>query len=162
MDKSLRTAIYNTVVQCRRLLERDLARQLEGACGVHADGAFEPLESLTHLDAVGRADREAIEAAVRHDQVAGMDRRAVVEREIERQQRIVAKVAEFRDRLDRVALLNIPPDPNDGVVISIAPLWELVPWKEAQRTWEKLIAGEYPWSAMAQQMRERGLVKPKA
>ena len=81
------------------------------------------------------------------------------EREIERQQKLVAEVTEFRDRLDRIALLNLPPDLNDGVVISISPLWELVPWKEAQRTWEKIIAGEYPWSTMAQQMRERGLVK---
>ncbi len=80
MDKSQRTLIYNTVVQCRRLLEKDLALQLEGAYGVHADGAFEPLESLTHLDAVGRADREAIAAAVRHDETTGMDHREAVER----------------------------------------------------------------------------------
>ena len=66
------------------------------------------------------------------------------EREIERQQRLVAEVIEFRDRLDRLALLNLPPDLNDGVIISIAPLWELAPWREAQRTWEKLIAGKCP------------------
>jgi len=81
------------------------------------------------------------------------------ERESERQQRLVAEVTEFRDRLDRVALSKLPPDLNDGVVISIAPLWELVPWKEAQRTWERLIAGEYPWSTMAQQVQKQGLVK---
>lgn len=81
------------------------------------------------------------------------------EREIEHQQKLVAEVTDFRKRLDAVALLNLPPDQNDGVVISIAPLWELVPWKEAQKTWEKLLAGEYAWSTMAKQMRERGLVK---
>ncbi len=84
------------------------------------------------------------------------------EREIERQQKVVAEVTDFRNRLDRIALLNLPPDLNDGVVIGIAPLWELVPWKEAQKTWEKLVRGEYGWSTMAQQMRERGLIKPKA
>jgi hypothetical protein len=81
------------------------------------------------------------------------------EGEIEQQQKLVAEVTDFRKRLDAVALLNLPPDLNDGVVISIAPLWELVPWKETQKTWEKLVAGEYPWSTMAKQMRERGLVK---
>ena len=81
------------------------------------------------------------------------------EREIERQGRLVAEVIEFRDRLDGIALLNLPPDLNDGVVIGIAPLWELVSWKEAGRTWEKLVAGEYTWSTMSRQMRERGLVK---
>jgi hypothetical protein len=81
------------------------------------------------------------------------------EREIERQQKLVAEVIEFRDRLDRVALLRLPPDLNDGVTISIAPLWELVPWREAQKMWNKLVDGEYGWSTMSQQMRERGLVR---
>jgi hypothetical protein len=81
------------------------------------------------------------------------------EAEIERQEKLVAEVADFRKLLDAVALLNLPPDLNDGVVIGIAPLWELVPWKEAQKTWDKLVAGEYAWSTMAQQMRKRGLVR---
>ncbi|MCP4549294.1 MAG: hypothetical protein GY835_22810 [bacterium] len=81
------------------------------------------------------------------------------EREIERQQRIADEVTAFGKTLDRVALLNLPPDLNDGVVIGIAPLYELVPWKEAQRTWEKLVAGEYEWSTMAQRMREKGIVR---
>jgi len=81
------------------------------------------------------------------------------EREVERQQELVAEVTEFRDTLDRIALLNLPPDPDDGVLIGIAPLWELVPWKEAQRTWEWLVAGEYAWSRMAHRMRKRGLVR---
>ena len=95
-----------------------------------------------------RAGLDALSGAARHRR----------EREIERQSNLVAEVTEFRNRLDTVALLKLPPDLNDGVVIGIAPLWELVPWKEAQWTWEKLIAGEYPWSTMAQRMRERGLV----
>ncbi len=82
------------------------------------------------------------------------------EGEIEQQQKLVAEVTNFRTRLDAVALLNMPPDLDDGVVISIAPLWDLVPWKVAQTTWEKLVAGEYAWSTMAKQMQERGLVGP--
>jgi len=81
------------------------------------------------------------------------------EQEIECQQKLVAEVTAFRNTLDRIALLKLPPDLNDGVTISIAPLWELVPWKEAQKTWEELVAGKYPWSTMARQMRARGLVK---
>ncbi|MDY6876088.1 MAG: hypothetical protein SWK90_07815 [Chloroflexota bacterium] len=80
MDKTLRNAIYSTVVQCRRLLEEDLARQLEGTYGIHADGAFEPLEGLAHLDAVGRADRGAIEAAICHEEAVGAGQREAVER----------------------------------------------------------------------------------
>jgi hypothetical protein len=47
---------------------------------VHADGSFEPLDGLIHLDAVGRADREAIEASVRHYEAAGSSRREAAER----------------------------------------------------------------------------------
>lgn len=44
------------------------------------------------------------------------------ERAIERQQCIADEVTAFSKTLDRVALLNLPPDLNDGVTISIAPL----------------------------------------
>ena len=64
----------------------------------------------------------------------------------------------FRDEIDRVAFLGLPPDLNDGVTISIAPLRELVPWREARKMWDGLVAGEYEWSTMAHLMRERGLV----
>jgi hypothetical protein len=84
------------------------------------------------------------------------------EGEIEHQRKLVAEVADFRKRLDAVALINLPPDLNDGVVISIAPLRELVPWKEAERAWRALLAGEYPWSTMAKRMRERAIVERKA
>ncbi len=82
MDKSLRTQLYLTVVKCRELLEEDLALQLEGSYGVHADGRLEPLGNLKHLDAVGRADRQAIEATIRHHEAAGSRRQAAVERYI--------------------------------------------------------------------------------
>ena len=84
------------------------------------------------------------------------------EREIERQQALADEMTAFRDQLDAVALLNLKPDLNDGVLITIAPLWQLVPWKEAQRMWDKLVSGEYEWSTMAQQMRERGLANREA
>ena len=44
-------------------------------------------------------------------------------------------------KLRRAANLNLTPDLNDGVVLNIAPLWELVPWKEAQKYWEELLDG---------------------
>jgi hypothetical protein len=37
----------------------------------------------------------------------------------------------------------------------------LVPWKEAEKAWKKLVAGAYEWSTMAKQMRQRGLVAEK-
>ena len=48
---------------------------------------------------------------------------------------------------------------NDGVVLNIAPLWELVPWREAKKYWEELLDGKYEWSSIGKQLREKGLVK---
>jgi hypothetical protein len=81
------------------------------------------------------------------------------ERDIERQEAVIADVREFRDRLDRTAKRYLAPDLNDGVVLTIAPLHELVPWREAKQYWDELLAGKYEWSSIGKQLREKGQVK---
>ena len=82
-----------------------------------------------------------------------------IERQLDRQEAFLAELYDFRDKLRRAADLGLEPDLNDGVILNIAPLWELVPWKEAKATWEELLAGKYEWSAVGKQLREKGLVK---
>ena len=69
------------------------------------------------------------------------------------------EIKSFRKTLDAVALLDLQPDLNDGVLLNIAPLQELVPWKEAGRAWDELLKGKYAWSAIAARLREKGLVR---
>jgi hypothetical protein len=64
-----------------------------------------------------------------------------------------------RDKLRRAADLGLEPDLNDGVVLNIAPLWELVPWNEAKKYWQELLEGKYEWSSIGKQLRAKGLVK---
>jgi hypothetical protein len=45
------------------------------------------------------------------------------------------------------------------VVLTIAPLHRLVPWKEAEKYWKELLAGKYPWASVAKQLRSKGLVR---
>ncbi len=80
---------------------------------------------------------------------------------IERREALLADLREFHDRLERAAKLYLTPDLNDGVLLNIAPLWELVPWKEAKSAWEQLLAGKYGWSSIGKQLRQKGLVKEK-
>jgi hypothetical protein len=82
-----------------------------------------------------------------------------LERKIERQEELISELNDFQDKLRRVADLHLEPDLNDGVVLNIAPLWELVPWKEAKKHWEELLEGEYEWSSIAKQLKAKGLVK---
>jgi hypothetical protein len=48
---------------------------------------------------------------------------------------------------------------NDGVVLNIAPLRELVPWKEAKSYCDDLMDAKYEWSSIDRQLCEKGLVK---
>lgn len=93
----------------------------------------------------------------------GLDRAARKQRdaEITAQTRLVDEVTGFHSKVRQLANLGLPPDHNDGVLISIAPLHELVPWKEAAAMWTKLTRGEYRWSTMSQRMNARGLITGK-
>ena len=79
--------------------------------------------------------------------------------ELELQEDFLSELRDFEDRLRRAANLHLVPDLNDGVVLNIAPLWELVPWKEAKSYWEDLLEGKYEWSSIGKQLRQKGLVK---
>lgn len=78
---------------------------------------------------------------------------------VERQEDLLSELQDFEDKLRRVADLHLEPDLNDGVVLNIAPLHELVPWKEAKGYWEELLEGKYEWSSIGKQLRQKGMVK---
>jgi hypothetical protein len=80
-------------------------------------------------------------------------------KEVERQEDFISELREFEDKLRRAANLQLDPDLNDGVVLNIAPLYELVPWKEAKKYWTELLEGKYEWSSIGKQLREKGMVK---
>lgn len=80
-------------------------------------------------------------------------------KEAEKQEDFLSELRDFEDKLRRAAELHLDPDLNDGVVLNIAPLWELVPWKEPKKYWDELLAGKYEWSTIGKQLREKGLVK---
>jgi len=79
--------------------------------------------------------------------------------ELERQEDFFSELQDFEDKLRRAANLHLEPDLNDGVVLNIAPLHELVPWKAAKDYWDELLEGKYEWSSIGKQLRQKGLVK---
>lgn len=80
MNKSLRNSLRLAITSCRKLLEDDYSRKLEGKYGIHANGTVESLEKLPLLDARGQAQRLAIEASLSHEQISGVTLPEAVER----------------------------------------------------------------------------------
>jgi len=69
---------------------------------------------------------------------------------------MVEEIKAFGKALDSVALLELNPDLNDGVVLNIAPLHEITPWKEANKYWNELLKCKFNWSTISQQMLQKG------
>jgi hypothetical protein len=81
-----------------------------------------------------------------------------IEKNIDRQEELLSELQDFEQKLRRIANLHLDPNLNDGVIINIAPLHVLVPWKEAQKYWDELLDGKYEWSSIGKQLREKGIV----
>lgn len=96
--------------------------------------------------------------AHRDPSLTGRERRQL-EKNISDQEALINELTDFRNELERIARLRLPPDIDDGVLISIAPLHNLVPWKEADKMWKELVQGKHQWSSMSHRMRSKGLIK---
>lgn len=91
----------------------------------------------------------------------GSERREA-QRTLEEQEEFLAELQEFQDSLLKVARLNLDPDPHDGTILNLAPLYDMVPWgrtKGPERFWDELVKGAHPWSTIHDQLSEAGLIE---
>jgi hypothetical protein len=126
---------------------------------------------LNYVEPKVRLEQSRLDTLRAQKSALGDDARGAkkIAKDIERQEALLGEIKDFEEKLRRAANLDFgknldssviyDPDLNDGVVLNIAPLWELVPWKEAKGYWDELLAGEYEWSSMGKLLRKKGLVK---
>lgn len=116
---------------------------------------------INYVEPKIRLEEDCLKSLRGRKEASGSSRRETkqIEKNIDRQEQLVSELRDFADKLRRLANLHIKPDLNDGVVLNIALLWELVPWKEAKQYWEELVDGKFEWSSIARQMWEKKLVK---
>lgn len=75
-------------------------------------------------------------------------------REIDGTAKELEEITDFARTIERIVNDGYRPRPDwidDGVILRMAPLWELIPiWKtEPKKYWERLQAGDYDWSHIA-------------
>jgi hypothetical protein len=116
---------------------------------------------LNYVEPKIRLEQSRLDSLRAQKQAAGETGKGAkkLDKEIEQQDDLLSELRDFEDKLRRAANLHLEPDLNDGVVLNIAPLHELVPWKEAKSYWEELLAGKYEWSSIGKQLREKGIVR---
>jgi hypothetical protein len=89
-------------------------------------------------------------------QLEGREGRArkQVERQMDAAAQALDELAEFAATMERIVRAGYEPAPDwidDGVILRLAPLWELIPlWKsEPKKAWERLQQGDFDWSHIA-------------
>jgi hypothetical protein len=80
----------------------------------------------------------------------GRERRAL-EKQMAELDDVLDDIRAFAERIDTIIQRGYTPHIDDGVLITMAPLWELIPsWQaEPKKCWEALERGDYDWAHQA-------------
>jgi hypothetical protein len=106
MDRPLRNALRSAVVECRKILEEEVSRQLEGTYGMTPKGEF--LEPFAPVDDATGAAREEILASIRHIESFELPRVRAVEQ--------FARETAFTI-LNRLAALKLMEHERRGLIV---------------------------------------------
>lgn len=84
------------------------------------------------------------------DAAQGRERRALEKQMVELDD-VLDDIRTFAERIDTILQRGYTPHIDDGVLITMAPLWELIPsWQaEPKKCWNALRRGDYDWSHQA-------------
>jgi hypothetical protein len=84
------------------------------------------------------------------DQVSGREKRQF-EKDLDEHEDLLSDLNAFSTKLKEIADRGYVPRIDDGVLLNMAPLWEIIPsWQaEPKKAWVSLEAGEYDWAQHA-------------
>jgi len=72
-----------------------------------------------------------------------------IEKEIDKTGDFIDDLLDFQKKVRAALEREYDPDIDDGVILNMAPLHELIPWSEPKKYWEELEKGKYDWAHIA-------------
>lgn len=101
-------------------------------------------------------DQQLREISGRLGKLEGREYRLLA-KEKEQFEELYQEIQEFSEKLNNVLnlqdengkVVGYDPDINDGIILNMAPLHELIPWNEPLKYWKELQEGKYDWAHMA-------------
>lgn len=105
-----------------------------------------------YLDGKIRFTQQALaEARTNAEQAASARDRRALNKQADDLEKVLADLDEFGKRLKAITDRGYDPDIDDGVILNLAPLADVIPaWsKEPQKYWAGLEAGDYDWAHLA-------------
>ncbi|MBI3933073.1 MAG: SAM-dependent methyltransferase, partial [Acidobacteria bacterium] len=105
-----------------------------------------------YLDAKLKLTRQLLAEKREAERVErGARERRALNKEADEAEKLLADLEEFARRLKAITERGYDPDINDGVILNMAPLREVIPsWsKEPQKYWDGLARGDYDWAHIA-------------
>ena len=88
------------------------------------------------------------ELHIKRDKVEGREKRDI-EKLIVRGKELLEELEHFKKDINEVIALGYRPNIDDGVILSMAPFYKLIPWKEPKRYYKELQQGKYKWSQIS-------------
>ena len=69
-----------------------------------------------------------------------------MEKLIAKSEEFIVELELFKQNIQEVIDTGFKPDIDDGVILNMAPLYKLIPWKEPEKYYKNLQMGQYEWA----------------
>ena len=105
------------------------------------DKYIEPKEKLENLK-LAELQNKAIKIEI------GSEKRELLI-QIEKIDNFLQEIRDFKSNILEIIGSGYQTDIDDGVILNIAPLYKVIPWKEPEKYYKELKEGRYQWSSIS-------------